>query len=135
MSRPFSMCTFLASRFLRALALCAWMTLLVVSSPASAAAIAGNAPDGQVHVATSVMMDHDMVHDAPATGQHPDDCCGTPAHPGHLVCHCDATCGNALHPALPTWGRAALLAARYAAFHGEDAPTPSLMPPLRPPAA
>ncbi|GLQ99716.1 hypothetical protein GCM10007863_41360 [Dyella mobilis] len=73
-----------------------------------------------------------MTHHSVSGAHRQDDCCGNPAHP---ACHCDAACGSLLLPALPAWPGGTALAVNYAPFHGRMAPTPPLLPPLRPPAA
>lgn len=112
------------------MALFAWL-LLVLTLPVTSM---GNTT-GTVHSGTSThtvsMPGHDM-HSAMTTGdRHAGDCCGNPSHPG---CHCEAMCGNALLPTVPTSYGPALLADRYESLRGADAPTLDPIPPLRPPA-
>ncbi|WP_284321776.1 hypothetical protein [Dyella acidisoli] len=130
MSPLFSLHRFAASRFLRVTALLAWL-LMTVSLPAASTAAMG----GEVHAAagmTSMMMGHDMHVDAMVTdGHHVDHCCGDTAHP---ACHCDAMCGSVLLPSVPALFGPVRLADIHVPTRDVDAPTPDLIPPLRPPA-
>ncbi len=111
------------------MAMFAWL-LLVVSLPATSM----GSTVGAMHRDTStdtVSMAHDM-HPTMVTGDHrAADCCGNPSHP---TCHCEAMCGNALLPTVPTAYGPALLADRYESLPGANAPTLDPIPPLRPPA-
>ncbi|QRN55435.1 hypothetical protein ISN74_08985 [Dyella caseinilytica] len=119
-----------SSRFLRVMALFAWVMLVAVSMPATAASTDGSAAYHAMPAAMGSMMGHSMQHAAAAGGHH-DGCCGNPSHP---ACQCDAMCGSALPPALPAMSGAGIPAARYAMLRGIDAPTVDPIPPLRPPA-
>jgi hypothetical protein len=128
MSSRLFMRTFRASRFMRVLALLAWLMLLVVSLPA--AAMGPGMSHGKMSASMASMLAHGMQQ--PANGHQAEDCCGNPAH---ADCHCDAMCGNLLLPALPVVLGGHALADSYAALNGIEAPTPDPIPPLRPPAA
>lgn len=126
----FSTRTYLASRCIRAMAMFAWL-LLVVSLPATSM---GNNV-GAMHRDTSTdrvsMAGHGM-HLTMATGdRHAADCCGNPSH---ASCHCEAMCANVLLPTVPTVYGPALLADHYESLRGADAPMLDPIPPLRPPA-
>ena len=102
---------------------------MMVSLPVTGAKASGTSHN---HAATASMtMDH--VHANAMAGHHAyDDCCGSAAHP---ACHCEAMCGSALLPSVPIVFGPARLAEAHVSLRGIDAPTPDLIPPLRPPAA
>jgi hypothetical protein len=118
--------SFRASRFMRVMALFAWLMLMVTSSPV--VAMGSGMASGDMPVNMAAM----MGHTAPASSHHGQDCCGGPTH---ADCHCDAMCGGMLVPALPILSGSPAPAERYAVLYGIDAPMPDPNPPLRPPAA
>lgn len=124
-----------SSRVLRALALLAWL-LMAVSLPA-ASAMAGEAQAmPPAHDLAHMMMDHAAPSQAIAmtsqhAGQHADHCCGTSSH---SACHCEALCGSVMLPAVPALLGQLRLSDAHVSMRSVDAPTPQLIPPLRPPA-
>jgi hypothetical protein len=127
MRSPFSLSRLAASRLLRVMALLGWL-LMIVSLPV-AGAMANDASNNHAGPA-SMTMDH--AHAISMTGHHADDCCGGTAHP---ACHCEAMCGSVLLPSVPVLIGPARLAETRVSMRSIDAPTPDLIPPLRPPAA
>ncbi|RUL71866.1 hypothetical protein [Dyella choica] len=130
MSPSFSLRRFTTSRLLRVMALLAW-SLMTVSMPAvSAGVMAGS--DHHVASMASMMMDHATHADATtADGLHNDHCCGDTTH---AACHCEAMCAAALLPSVAALYGPTRLAVIRASMRSADAPTPDLIPPLRPPA-
>lgn len=132
MSQSFFLRRLSRSPTLRVVMALAWLLMTVSLPDMSAASTVADAQGTHTNVAHAVMMDHAMQAHAPATGvHHADHCCGGTAHP---VCHCEAMCGSLLLPSVPSLPRLAFLASVRMPVHRLDAPTPNLVPPLRPPA-
>lgn len=115
------------SRITRAMALLAWMLLVMVPLPAGAMA----ASDGMPMSMGAMVSSQGMHHDATPESQHAG-CCGNPS--SHSNCQCDAMCGSVLLPTLAASLSSDAPAARYAMMHSVDAPSIDPIPPLRPPA-
>lgn len=122
---------FALSRLPRVAALLAWL-LMVISLPLASF----NVMAGENHLAAgmaAMTTDHAMHAGATTmSGQHVDHCCGDATHP---TCQCAAMCAAALLPSVPALHGPMQLAAIYFSVRGAAAPTPHLIPPLRPPAA
>jgi hypothetical protein len=131
MHPSFSMRTLQASRFMRVMAVFAWLMLVAVSLPAAAARTGMDMSHGDMPATMNMGMHHSMPHATSVGGNREADCCGNPSH---LACHCDAMCGNVLFPAVPALSGAHMPAGHYVSFSGIDAPTLDPIPPLRPPA-
>ncbi|MFK2889638.1 hypothetical protein [Dyella flagellata] len=131
MSPSFSPRRVASSRFVRVMALLAWL-LMTVSVPAVSAGVMADQHQHSMGMA-SMTMEHAMhAGSTAAGGQHADHCCGETTHP---ACHCEAMCGAALLPCVEALHGPAQLAVMRALMPSLDAPTPDLIPPLRPPAA
>jgi hypothetical protein len=131
MSSSLSLRRFASSRLLRVTALLAWLLMTLSLQAASFEAIPGQ--DRVAYDVAAMTMDHAMHADAmTAHGHHADHCCGDTAHP---ACHCAAMCGAVMLPAVPAWHGPMQLAAVQVPVRGLAAPTPNLIPPLRPPLA
>jgi hypothetical protein len=132
MPRSLSMRHIQHSRFMRVLALFAWLMLVTVSMPAAAMDMDAGMSHANAPTGMSAMMNPSMPQAPAGAMHHAGDCCG---HSSHPACHCDAMCGNLLLPVLPAVLRSALPTTYLVAFHGVEAPTLDPIPPLRPPAA
>lgn len=131
MHSSFSMRRFQASRFMRVMAVFAWLMLVVVSLPVAAMGAGMDMSQGDMPATMPMTMDHGMPYTAHAGGHQAADCCGNATHP---ACHCDAMCGNVLFPAMPALAGTHVPAGHHVSFSGIDAPTLDPIPPLRPPA-
>jgi hypothetical protein len=126
-----AMRSFRSPRFVRVMALFAWLMLVAVPLPTSAMGSIASMSHGGMPASMVSMMEHGKPQTQSSMRHHAQDCCGDPAHAG---CHCDAMCGSVLLPALPVLSGTHRLAGRYATLYGIDAPALDPIPPLRPPA-
>lgn len=131
MHSPFSMHTFQASRFMRVMAVFAWLMLVAVSLPVAAMGSGMDMSHGDMPTTMHMAMDQGVQHATLSGDHHAADCCGNATHP---ACQCDAMCGNVLFPAVPALSGANMPEGYYLSFSSVDAPTLDPIPPLRPPA-